>query len=154
MPKINIQGEDDVIDPFYRYKMEKMTVNNQKNKTIVSNIDKIAADINVQTELVCEYFKNSLATNVKHVGSNLTINGKVDYDRLFDILKKFIDLMVLCPECGKPELDTYVENSKVTSRCKACPEVTTHELGDKLNKKFCKIIESVPLNKKVLNGMI
>lgn len=152
MPKINIQGEEDVIDPFYRYKMEKMIVGKQKNKTIVTNIDKVAADIYVQPELIAEYFKHSLSTNVKLSGSELTINGKFEYEQLFDVLKKFVDVMVLCPECGKPELDIYVDNDTVASRCKACPEVSVHNVGDKLNRKFCKIIESNPLNKKTLDG--
>ena len=46
MNKINVAGLEDIIDVHYRYKMQKLDVSNEKNKTVIQNLSNISSDIN------------------------------------------------------------------------------------------------------------
>ena len=43
--KINIQGLQDINDPFYRYQMDKFILVKEKNKLVINNFDKVCQDI-------------------------------------------------------------------------------------------------------------
>lgn len=152
MVKINIEGNESIIDPFYRYKMNKLNVTFQKNKTIIDNIHIVASDLHVDVQFIIYYFKKRMSIAIDYKKETLTTNGKIEYSQWEKYLKDFIDLIILCPNCSLPELIIDVEKNNLTAVCNSCPHTFKYNIDDDLNKQFIKILMSKP--KKDKNNLL
>jgi len=117
---MNIQGLDNIIDPFYRYKMQKLNVVQQKNKTVIDNINKVSADLEREPELIYNYFKKKLSISMNMKDGVLSTAAKLSYNDFEKVLREFIDEYVLCPKCKLPELVLTENKSKYLMTCKSC----------------------------------
>jgi len=115
---MNIQGLTDIIDPFYRYKMQKLNVVSQKNKTVINNFGKVATDLERPPELLYNYFKKKFSISMSLQDNNtvLSTTAKLSYADFEKVLREFIEEYVLCPKCRLPELVLNVK-SRI---CKSC----------------------------------
>lgn len=116
-----IRGKTEIIDPFYRYKMEKIIFRAEKTKTSIMNLDKIAADLKVPgAECIILFFKKRLAMQMTHGNQGLIISRHVDFKIIHDALYEFIDYFVLCKNCGLPELSYAIRNKQFIADCASC----------------------------------
>lgn len=113
---MNIQGINDINDLFYRYKMQKMNVIKQKNKTIIDNFDKVSKDLDRDPKMLCNYFKKKLGLAMVFKDGVLSTAADIDYDAFEKVLRQFIEEYVLCKSCKLPELTLVDKNAK----CKSC----------------------------------
>jgi translation initiation factor 2 beta subunit (eIF-2beta)/eIF-5 len=60
MSKINIQGLQDIDDPFYRYRMTKLNIIRQKTKTVIDNLPIVAKDLDRDPKMIVDFFKKAL----------------------------------------------------------------------------------------------
>lgn len=121
MSKMNIQGVNDINDSFYRYKMEKLNVIAQKNKTIIDNIKKVCDDIAVSPIMLYKFFKKRFSVSM-NMDKNyvLSTTKKITYDEFEKVLREFIEKYVLCKQCKLPELNYTIEKNKTIRICKSC----------------------------------
>ncbi len=120
---MNIQGVDDIIDPFYRYKMQPLNVIQQKNKTVIDNINKVASDLDRTPEMICSYFKKKFSTSMVLKDGVLSTTAKLSYHDFEKVLREFIEEWVLCPKCKLPELVLSENKGKTIMTCKSCSHV-------------------------------
>ena len=118
---MNIQGINDIDDPFYRYKMQKLNVVHQKNKTIVDNIEKVCLDIAVPPQMLYSFFKKkfSVSMNLDKKGI-LSTTSKITYIDFEKALREFIEEYVICKSCKLPELEIDNQKNKINRICKSC----------------------------------
>jgi translation initiation factor 5 len=116
MSKINIQGLDDVDDPFYRYRMTKLDVTKIKNRTLISNFDLVCKDIQRDPKFVANFYKKKLGIAVIHKDGILSTTANLDYTQCYQVLREFIDKFVLCKKCRLPETDF----DKQILSCRGC----------------------------------
>ena len=121
MNSINIQGKNDIDDQFYRYKMQKMNVIHQKNKTIIDNFNKVCADIKVDPKMLYIFFKKKFSVSMNLDKNNvISTTTKIPYADFEKALREFIEEYVLCKTCSLPELEILIEKNKIIRVCKSC----------------------------------
>lgn len=107
-------------DPFYRYKVHQLIIETTKGKTILINIDNVAQELKVDPMYIIRYFGSYLGTQVKYNNRKATLSGTFSVTKLSQLLVQFIQEMVLCKNCGLPELDYLITKDKVILICRSC----------------------------------
>lgn len=111
----NINGDD---DPFNRYKMPRVSVQQlADNTTIFTNIDQVAKSLGRTSEEIFRALQKELHTRCNTKKN--TINGQLTRQELQEALQKYINTDVLCKKCGNPE--TIHIKQKI--HCKACGHI-------------------------------
>jgi translation initiation factor 5 len=109
---LNIGGSAD--DPFYRYKMPKVTTTLQKKSggtTVVDNTTAICASLSRDASHIAK-----LKRPVSIKNNNWSMHGEVKAETIQDSVQAYIQKFVLCGVCGNPE--TVMDTSTLT--CKSC----------------------------------
>ena len=146
---ININGN--ISDTNYRYKMEKISLNNcgsgNGQFTIINNMDNIAESINTPSEILYKYFAFVLgsAFNDKKKSLTGTYSIAIIEGQLYDYINKF----VMCPNCNIPELMYKIESKNVCSSCSACGKNNNIQYNTKINRKVLDLIEKYLEKNKV-----
>lgn len=120
MSKINITGLIANDDIHYRYKMNKLDVSFEKNKTVIKNLDKISSDIGRQEGMIIYFFKKYFGTNFTFKDMKYSTQKKISATELQSALKEFIEYSVLCPTCKLPETHLKPSKTEVTITCDCC----------------------------------
>ena len=135
----------DVADPFYRYKMERLQskIEGKGNgiKTVIVNLSSVAQSLarppacmlhrpeNLWLLIkltffldVIKYFGFELGaqTNNNPTDDRWIINGAHESSKLQDHLDGFINKFVLCKKCKNPETDVQIKDGHIMLDCKAC----------------------------------
>jgi len=124
MASVNICGQD---DQFNRYKMPlviaKVEGRGNGIKTRIVNCYDVARALHRLAGYVCKFFGCELDAQTKIDDSEgiYIVNGSFQQNVLQDVLKKFIDMFVLCTSCSLPETDLKLrKNGAITQACNAC----------------------------------
>lgn len=128
---INPKNNDDM---FNRYKMDPIKVKFEGNdtRTIIQNLQVIAAQIKVNSEHLMKNFGYELNTLCK---SHCVLQGKFEASVLQKILYDFIKTYVLCKQCGLPEVTMTISNGKsVKHECAACGSSYVIKSDKKIHK--------------------
>lgn len=128
-------------DEFFRYKMPKIELKHETNKTIIVNIDNIAKSLHINPIYIMQFFGYELGTISKYnnKNSNLSyINGCHRLDNLSKVLNKFIEIFILCKQCKLPETEMKIKTEKIKITCKACGYSTKLYNEHKLIGYICK----------------
>ena len=120
------------IDPYYRYKMPKMVINNKKNHTIIENIDDLSGALKRETSELLKMFSQNLSTNANLKNNSLA--GTHTYEQLHAHLMNYIDKFIICSNCNNPETTYILSKKSVKLQCKACSGLTKLEDNLKLTK--------------------
>jgi translation initiation factor 5 len=145
---ININGSNDAN---YRYKMEKISLNNcgsgNGQFTIINNMDNIAESINTPSEILYKYFAfvSGSAFNEKKKSLTGTYSVPDIEEYLYDYINKF----VMCPNCNIPELMYKIESRNVCACCSACGKNNNIQYNTKINRKVLDLIEKYLEKNKV-----
>lgn len=103
-------------DPFFRYKRDTVNIeitNLTKGPTIITNMDLICKQLNVDINHVKTFYAKSLGNSVSYKNNKFVIKAIQNYYTVEDVLEKYIAKYVLCKKCKLPELDK-------NSICNAC----------------------------------
>jgi len=140
MSKINIEGKSDIDDSFYRYKMRKMIIESQKNKTVITNLKEVGDDINRNPETIAMFFKKKMSISISYKKNLFVTTAVLDYKQMHSLLREFIEMFVLCNKCQLPEINIIVEKKKIEGVCQSCSNVI-----DYTNEKIVpsKILKSI-----------
>ena len=150
MGKINIAGKEDIIDPSYRYQMEKINVTYEKNKSIITNIDAVALDIGRDASLIASFFQKYFGSGFIYKNSKLTTSIKKTANEFQDALKDFIEYCVLCPTCTLPETHILV-GKNIGMKCDCCGHrgaIDIHNVTSKPMKSIFDIMSKASSGKR------
>lgn len=103
MTKINIQGLEDIDDPFYRYKMNQFVVEKIKNTTEIKNLGQVAKDLDRDPSDIIKFVGKNIGSRVIIKNNCYYISKIVSADDLYKIVRQYIEKYVLCPICRLPE---------------------------------------------------
>lgn len=113
---LNIGGSAN--DPFYRYKMPKVTTTLQKKSggtTIVNNTKAICDSLSRDATHISKFLSKELKSPVQFKNNVWVIRGDVKATVIQEYIQAYIRRYVLCGVCGNPE--TIMTN---TLTCKSC----------------------------------
>lgn len=135
---INISGLTPVEDPSYRYKMPavfgKIEGKGNGIKTVIPNITDVATSLHRSPGEVTKYFGCELGaqTTYNEDKDRAIVNGAHTDLVLQQLIHKYIDAFVLCPNCGLPETDYKIKNGLISHRCAACGAKEMVDMSHKL----------------------
>jgi translation initiation factor 5 len=146
---ININGN--ISDANYRYKMEKISLNNcgsgNGQYTIINNMDNIAESINTPSEILYKYFAFVLGSSFNEKKKSLT--GTYSITNMEEHLYDYINKFVMCPNCNIPELMYKIENKNVCASCSACGKNNNIKYNTRIHIKVLDLIEKYLIKNKV-----
>lgn len=132
----NIGGSSE--DASYRYKMPKLTtkIEGRGNgiKTVLPNMTEVAKALHCPPAYPTKFFGVELGAQSKYTESTerAVVNGAHNSADLQVLLRKFIEIFILCPNCSLPETVMKVKKSSIKIDCAACGYngvlATTHKL--------------------------
>ena len=97
----------------------------QGKQTIWKNFVKVSKDLNRDTDLLYKFVMKEISTSSTIVNNqSLVLNGTFDYNKINQVLDKFINTYVLCSACKKPDTQISTKNNIKVLRCTACGAVT------------------------------
>jgi len=123
---INISGATPVDDPEYRYKMPvvygKIEGRGNGIKTVIPNISEVALSLHRPPGEVNKFFGCELGaqTTYNTDTDRAVVNGSHSDKVLQDMIHRYIEVFVLCPNCGLPETDYKIKNGLIYHKCAAC----------------------------------
>lgn len=78
------------------------------NKTYIKNFELVAEKLRRTKEVLAKFLFKELATPGVISGQELIVQSKVQFRLVQEKLQSFVERVVLCKECGKP--DTHLEH--------------------------------------------
>jgi len=150
MPLINISGANPVIDPEYRYKMPTVAgkVEGRGNgiKTVIVNCQELALSLHRESGELNKFFGCELGaqTTMNEKDDRFVVNGSHTDAILQEMVHRYVEKFVLCPNCGLPETKYKIKNGLIHHVCAACG---AKELVD-MQHKLCTFILSQQKKKK------
>lgn len=103
-----------------RFEIPKVRGHVQGQKTVISNIHKIAGEFNREPEHLTKFLLRELAApgNLKPKG--LILGRKITSVRVNEKVRKYAEIFVICKECNKPDTKIVRENRVMFLKCMAC----------------------------------
>lgn len=123
---INIAGLTPVEDPEYRYKMPavygKIEGSGNGIKTAIPNITDVSSSLHRDPGEVNKFFGTELGAQSRYSAETdrAIVNGAHTDAVLQDLVHKYIEKFVLCPNCGLPETEYKIKNDTIYHKCAAC----------------------------------
>ena len=123
--KVNICGLKDIVDPNYRYKRDveilKYEGKGNGKKTRFVNIDEISQQLHRTPDELTKFLGIDLSTSTNYIDNAAIINGHIRQDDMKKSLRKYIEIFVLCKECGLPEIPKYkIDGKGIKTKCLGC----------------------------------
>lgn len=93
-------------------------------KTKIDNILLISSEksLCIPPEYILKFMGYELGTQTEIKNGDYIISGKQTFDKLEEILEKFINMYILCPSksCQKVELNYLIKGNEIRCTCTAC----------------------------------
>jgi len=135
---INISGSTPIDDPEYRYKMPavfgKIEGSGNGIKTAIPNISDVATSLHRDPGEVNKFFGTELGAQTRYNAETdrAIVNGAHTDATLQDLIHRYIEKFVLCPNCNLPETDYKIKSGVIYHRCAACGAKEMVDMSHKL----------------------
>jgi translation initiation factor 2 subunit 2 len=103
-----------------RFKVPKADIFYEGNTTVIKNFDKITDIINRDPDIILKFLLGSLGTAGEIVGPRAVFQGKIPTKNIHDRIKDYVDMFVICSECGRPDTRLLKQGRELLIRCDAC----------------------------------
>lgn len=135
---INIAGLTPVEDPEYRYKMPavfgKIEGSGNGIKTAIPNITDVALSLHRSPGEVNKFFGTELGAQTRYNPDTdrAIVNGAHTDGVLQELMHRYIEKFVLCPNCGLPETEYKIKSAAIYHKCAACGAKEMVDMSHKL----------------------
>jgi len=117
-------------DPYYRYQVHQLAIqvigSGKMIRTALTNLDEVAEDLKLPPDYIPHYLAKSLGAQAKYDKKKPdrergSISGEYSLQELSDLLARFYQEFVMCPNCRLSEL-RYASGGKkdLRIRCDSC----------------------------------
>jgi len=97
----------------------------QGNKTIISNLSQIAADLRRQEAHLYKFLLRELATTGDQKKGQTVFIGRFRSDFLNGKIEKYVNEFIYCKQCKKPDTHLTKEQGVTVLVCEACGAKST-----------------------------
>lgn len=135
---VNISGTTPVDDPEYRYKMPvvfgKIEGRGNGIKTVIPNLSEVAISLHRTQAEVNKFFGCELGAQTTYSIHNdrAVVNGSHTDVVLQNLIHRYIEIFVLCPQCCLPETYYRIKNGCIFHKCAACGNKEMIDMSHKL----------------------
>lgn len=121
---VNIRGLTEIVDPFYRYQMEMVSMASQGTKIAFLNIDVICISIDRTPSQLIKFMKKYFGTSFEYKNKVAYTTKNLSIDDIQNSIYQFIEQYVLCKGCKNPETIYFQSKKNDYMTCKACSHKT------------------------------
>ena len=127
-----------VDDPEYRYKMPtvfgKMEGRGNGSKTVIPNISAVGLSLHRDPGEVNKFFGTELGAQTTYNAETdrAVVNGHHTDQVLQQMIHKYIECFVLCPNCRLPETEYKIKSGAIYHKCAACGAKEMVDMSHKL----------------------
>lgn len=128
---INVRGNVEINDPFYRYKMEEIKVRDENKGTVLVNIENICKSLNRTSDQLIKYLQKQMGISFIKKNGTIHTSKKVNQNEIQKHIFNYIQHYVLCEKCNNPEtewLNEKTAKNNIFIKCHACSHLTEIKL--------------------------
>lgn len=103
-----------------RFQVPELDTLVEGNTTVIRNFADICDSVNREPEQVIAYLLRELGTAGNLDGKRAMLKGKATTTLIKERIKEYIDLYVLCRECGRPDTRIVKDGRTSLLECDAC----------------------------------
>lgn len=103
-----------------RFEIPKATGFLEGSRTVIRNFAEMAKQFSRNPDHFQKFLTKELATPGNTRNEMLMLGRKITPSTLNEKIKKYADLYVICPECGKPDTDIKDRKDGSFLVCQAC----------------------------------
>ncbi len=103
-----------------RFKLPEAEIFYEGNTSVIKNFDKISDAVNREPDQILKYLLGSLGTAGEREAGRVVFQGKIPANSIQEKLKDYINIYVMCSECGKPDTHLVKKGRTTMVRCDAC----------------------------------
>ncbi len=103
-----------------RFKIPTVEIFYEGNTTVIRNFDKISDAVNREPDQILKFLLSGLGTAGEREGGRAIFQGKIPAKTVQDKLTDYIDIYVICSECGRPDTHLVKQGRTLLVRCDAC----------------------------------
>ena len=92
----------------------------QGNKTIITNLKDISKYLNRDFNHLVKFFVKEFACSYLVKDDRLILTGRFNERKLNEKLEKYINVYVICKECGSPDTKLERKDNILYLKCMAC----------------------------------
>jgi len=141
-----INMDRDIIDPYYRYKMPKITGQHKGRgngcKTVITNLDDLSKSLNREPDEILKFIGYSTGSQTSITkDTEYIVNGFIGDEDLLKYIYTYIENFIICSTCRNPETKYKFRSKKVNTKCSACGgmnELVEHKLVNYIKKQHIK----------------
>jgi len=133
-----------------RFRIPEPDIVVEGKTTILRNFEDICDGIRRDPNMVLTYMLRELGTAGAQEGRRVVFKGKVTAAQVAERIQSYVDLYVLCQECGRPDTRLVKEDRVAILECDACGA----RRPVKSVKKAAKVEEAPLVEGKVYELMI
>ncbi len=133
-----------------RFQIPEADIVVEGKTTILRNFEDIVNAIRRDPDMVLTYLLRELGTAGAVEGRRVVFKGKVTTQQVADRIKAYVEVYVLCQECGRPDTRLVKEDRVAMLECDACGA----RRPVKSVKKAAKVEEAPLVEGKVYELMI
>lgn len=103
-----------------RFKLPEAEIFYEGNTTVIRNFDKISDAVNREPDQILKYLLGGLGTAGERDGGRVVFQGKIPANTIQNKIKDYINIYVICSECGRPDTHMVKKGRTTMIRCDAC----------------------------------
>jgi translation initiation factor 2 subunit 2 len=103
-----------------RFHIAKPQLEEAGAKTIITNFLEIASSLRRDPDTMFKFLLQQLATKGSLEGQRATIQGVFTQEQVARKIDLYMNMYILCPECGKHDTKIVHEKGRELIKCEAC----------------------------------
>ena len=135
-------------DPNYRYQMPsvltKVEGHGNEIRTVIPNISAIASSMHRTPEEIIKFIGVEVGAqqNCDPRNDKYWINGEHQNAKFQQLIHKYIDFFVVCPNCSYPETQYITQIGAILQSCKCCGHQSPIDVTSKSTQRVAQVISN------------
>lgn len=117
----------EILKEYSRFVIPTIDARIQGKITVVQNLSEVSKLINRDPDMLAKYLLREFGTMGSRDDQRLLMKGQFRQPQIQEKFEEFLNLYVICPECGRPDTRIIQEMRVNFLKCEACG--SRHPLG-------------------------
>jgi len=117
----------EILKEYSRFVIPRIEARIQGKVTVIHNLGEVSKIINRKPDMLAKYLLREFGTMGSRDDQRLLMKGQFRQHQIQEKFEEFLNLYVICPECGRPDTRIIQEMRVNFLKCEACG--SRHPIG-------------------------
>lgn len=103
-----------------KFEPPKVEIRREAGNTIILNWNKLVKAVNDQEKVFLRFLAHELGTHGETERGKTTFKGSHSARKINRLIEEFVDVYIICSECGRPDTKLQKEKGRLLKKCQAC----------------------------------